>query len=180
MKHQETRINLSNFSSRSKLREYDRQLVDLLAPDPWEISGASMAQELQVQGLMAQALHAGTGLHSTPCLGSSRGQHGSGAPGRGNMAQALHAGTGMSSQHGSGASGRENMVQALHAGTGLNSHSILGRFQGPAWLRSFRYRAESSSILGRFQGPAWLRSSRYRVEPLLLERIPVFIPFLRS
>ncbi len=50
MKPQETRINLLNFSSRSKLREYDRQSVDLLAPDPWELSGASMAQELQVEG----------------------------------------------------------------------------------------------------------------------------------
>ncbi len=50
MKPQKTRINLLNFSSRSKLREYDRQSVDLLAPDPWELSGASMAQELQVEG----------------------------------------------------------------------------------------------------------------------------------
>ncbi len=40
--------------------------------------------------------------------------------------------------------------------------SILGKFQGPAWLRSSRYRDELSSILGRFQGPAWLRRTRYR------------------
>jgi hypothetical protein len=104
-----------------------------------------MAQELQVQGLMAQALHAGTGLNSTPCLEGSRGQHGSGAPDKGlNLHPSLGSSRG---QHGSGATGTGNMVQALHAGTGLNSHSMLGRFQGPAWLRSSRYRAEPTSIL---------------------------------